>query len=72
MPKHRKPQGLSLNVKFIGIIIIALMLGFIGGVTYSNHVNQPVTPASGGAPSTTICNCPNMPAGENPADTCKC
>ncbi len=72
---RKLPQNITLkiNLKAVFLILIAVMIGFIGGLLYSNyHDNDSTTSPTNLNQLTHICNCPNIPVGSNPAQYCKC
>jgi len=66
-----RQHSMKLDLRSLIVLIVVFALGFAGGLFYSAITSS----QTGLSPSTTspgpICNCPNIPVGENPA-LCKC
>ena len=73
MSKLPKNITLKINLQTVVIILIALVIGFYGGLLYANHHDNDSTNSPTNLNQLThICNCPNIPVGTNPAQYCKC
>jgi hypothetical protein len=73
MSKKLPKNFFNLNLRSAMVVIVPVVVGFIAGMTFSSYYsNNSVNPPSKLIPSTHICSCPDIPAGSNMAEYCKC
>lgn len=73
MVKKKSYRTVTRHWKVAVAILVALALGFVGGMMYTHSsTTTTYTQTSPGNPLYKVCNCPNIPVGQNPADYCKC
>jgi hypothetical protein len=72
MTKKLKIGAHDSRLHMLVLLIMAVILGFACGLAYAHQTSQPAKPSLNVTIPTPVCNCPNIPAGQNPADTCKC
>jgi hypothetical protein len=69
--KTNKSLYLTINLRAIAAVIIALILGFVGGVYYSDHYNNTSLQSTAQSGTPPVCMCPMIRVGETPID-CRC